>query len=192
MKIGITLTSSLSVGQEYIDITRTICELLAKEGFGIVYGGTEYGMMKELAESYKQAGGVNLTGVMSHQLAKVTKGYKAFDNLDEAVWVDTIGERISIISNKADGLLILPGGYGTLEELGSMIGGKANKLYDKPIVILNYNGFYNHFIEFLDNMSEKNFSKINIRDIVHITESIDDMLNYFNNYSTTAIPDKFV
>lgn len=192
MKIGISLTSSLSVGQEYIDLTRTICELFAKEGFGIVYGGTEYGMMKELAESYKQAGGKDLTGVMSHQLAGVTKGYKAFDNLDQALWVDTIGERISTISHNADGLLILPGGYGTLEELGSMIGGKANKIYDKPIVILNYNGFYDHLIEFLDNMSEKNFSKINIRDIVHVADSMDGVLDYFKNYSTTVIPDKFV
>lgn len=150
MKIGITLTSSLSVGQEYIDLTRSVAELLAKEGFGIVYGGTEYGMMKELAEAYKGAGGADLSGVMSRELEKVTRGYKAFEGLDETVWVETIGERIRGIADRADGFVILPGGYGTLEEFGIILGAKANKMSDKPIILFNYNGFYDNLIGFLD------------------------------------------
>ncbi len=191
MRIGITLTSSISVGQEYIDLTRSIADLLAKENFGIVYGGTEYGMMKELAEAYKLSGGKDLTGVMSRELESVTKGYKAFNDLDETLWVETIGERVRAISDKADGFIILPGGYGTLEEAGIIIGGKVNKLYDKPIVLLNYGGFYNSLISFFDEVNQKNFSKIRIHDIVTICDSEDGVIEYFKSYSKQEIPDKF-
>lgn len=191
MKIGITLTSSLSVGQEYIDLTRSIAELLAKEGFGVVYGGTEYGMMKELAEAYKGAGGTDLSGVMSRELEKVTKGYKAFGGLDETVWVETIGERIRGISDRADGFVILPGGYGTLEEFGIILGAKANKMSDKPIVLLNYKGFYDSLIGFLDEMVSKDFSKIKVSEIVHVIDSVDGLIEYFKNYKSAELPDKF-
>lgn len=192
MKIGITLTSSLSVGQEYIDLTRTVAQTLAREGFGVVYGGTEYGMMAELAISYKEANGKELVGVMSEELKSVTKGYKAFENLDKAIWTNQMGERVRTIIDNSDGFIILPGGYGTLEELMSIIGGKANKIYDKPIVILNYNHYYDTLFAFFDEMQQKQFSKITIRELVHVSETPNDIVNYFNSYFPTVLPDKFV
>jgi len=192
MKIGITLTSSISVDQEYIDLTRSVLSLLARNNFGVVYGGTEYGMMKELAESYKQAGGVELVGVMSRQLERATLNYKVSDKLDSSYWVETIGERISTIAELSDGILILPGGYGTLEEMGVYVGGKANKLFDKPIIIYNHNNFYDAFISFLEEMFSRGFSKIKLSDVVHIVTSEEDIVSYFNTYSKVSLPDKFV
>ncbi|MBP7831986.1 MAG: TIGR00730 family Rossman fold protein [Bacteroides sp.] len=192
MKIGITLTSSLSVGQEYIDLTHNVAEMLARNGFGVVYGGTEYGMMAELAQSYKNAGGNELIGIMSEELKSVTKGYKAFENLDNAIWTNQMGERIRKIIDTSDGYIILPGGYGTLEELMSILGGKANKIYDKPIVLLNHNHYYDKLVAFLDEMQNKEFSKIAIRELAHICETPEDIINYFNTYSQSTLPDKFV
>lgn len=192
MKIGITLTSSLSVGEEYIQLTRDIAQMLARENFGVVYGGTDYGMMQEIANSYKKANGKELIGIMSKELESVTKNYKAFSGLDEAIWTDKIIERIRKINDIADGFIILPGGYGTLEEMMSIIGGKANKLHDKPIVILNYKNFYNDLIKFFDGMFEKQFSKISLKELVYICETTDDIINYFKSYSGTTLPDKFV
>lgn len=192
MKIGITLTSSLSVGQEYIDLTRTVAKVLAHNGFGVVYGGTEYGMMAELAQSYKNAGGNELIGVMSEELKSVTKEYKAFENLDKAIWTNQMGERVRGIIDNSDGFIILPGGYGTLEEMMSIVGGKANKIFDKPIVILNHNHYYDTLIAFFEEMQNKQFSKITIGELVHVCETLDDIVNYFKSYSQTMLPDKFV
>lgn len=192
MKIGITLTSSLHVGQEYIDLSKHISKILAESNFGIVYGGTDYGMMAELANGYKEAGGKDLTGVMSRELEVVTKGYKANEKLDKAIWVEKIGDRIRTVMDNSDGFIILPGGYGTLEEITAIVGGKANKLFDKPIVIVNFKNFYDKFLEFLDEMQQKEFSKIAIRDLVHVVENTEDIINYFNNYSVSVIPDKFL
>ena len=192
MKIGITLTSSLSIGQEYINLTRIVAEILAKNNFSIIYGGTDYGMMGELAEAYKAAGGKELIGIMSKELQGVTKNYKTYSKLDVAIWEDRIIERIGKINDLADGFIILPGGYGTLEEMMSIVSGKANKLHNKPIVILDFNGFYKTFISFMDEMHEKNFSKINVKELVHICESVDDIVDYFKSYKEVPLPDKFV
>lgn len=192
MKLGILLTSSLAVGGEYIELTKLVSNKLAEQKIGIVYGGTEYGMMKELAVGYKNAGGPDLTGVMSRELESVTKNYKVFDGLDSIFWENKIVERTRKISDISDGFIILPGGYGALEEMTSIIGGKVNKLHNKPIVLFNYNNFYDKFLLFLEEMHARSFSKISFADVVYVCDDLDDALNYFKTYSSNIIPDKFV
>lgn len=192
MKIGITLTSSLHVGQEYIDLTHLVAKRLAEARHTVVYGGTAYGMMLELAETYKQAGGNALIGVMSKDLMAVTKGYKAYSSLDEVYTVETMSDRKDKIISSSDAYLILPGGYGTFEEIGDIVGGKVNKLYDKPIAIYNHTGFYDTLINFLDELKNKEFTKIAIADVVFISDSLDDILHYFETYKVSEIADKFV
>lgn len=192
MRIGITLTSSLSVGQEYINLTKSVAERLASDGVGIVYGGTNYGMMSELARTYKSSGGIDLTGVMAKDLMAVTKGYVAFDDLDHVYLEETMNDRKRRIVSESDAFIILPGGYGTFEELGEIIGGKVNKLYDKPIALFNYGGFYNTLLAFLDEMQKKNFSKVPLNDFVFASEDLDEILNYINNYQLKELEDKFV
>ncbi len=192
MNIGITLTSALDVGQEYIDLTEQVAKKLATNGHGIVYGGTAYGMMSTLASAYKAAGGTNLTGVMAKDLMAVTKGYIAFDGLDESFLEDTMENRKHRIVEQSDAFILLPGGYGTFEEIGSIIGGKVNKLYDKPIALFNYNGFYDTLVTFLNEMQSKEFSKIPITELVFISDNLDDILNHFATYQEKELADKFV
>ena len=192
MKIGITLTSSLSVGQEYIDLTEKVAKTLADKNYGIVFGGTDYGMMSTLANAYKDAGGAELIGVMAKDLMAVTKGYIAYDKLDTSFLEETMENRKHRIVEQSDAFIILPGGYGTFEEIGSIIGGKVNKLYDKPIAIFNYDGFYNTLIAFLHEMQEKDFSKIPITDFVFVSDNLDDIINHFETYKQKNLADKFV
>lgn len=192
MNIGITLTSALDVGQEYIDLTETVATRLANDGHGIVYGGTAYGMMSTLASAYKAAGGTKLTGVMAKDLMAVTKGYIAYENLDWSYLEDTMENRKHRIVEQSDAFIILPGGYGTFEEIGSIIGGKVNKLYDKPIALYNYNGFYDTLIAFLNEMQSKAFSKIPITEFVYISDNLDDILTHFATYQPKELVDKFV
>lgn len=192
MKIGITLTSSLSVGQAYIDLTEKVAKTLADKNYGIVFGGTDYGMMSTLANAYKDAGGAELIGVMAKDLMAVTKGYVAYDKLDTSFLEETMENRKHRIVEQSDAFIILPGGYGTFEEIGSIIGGKVNKLYDKPIAIFNYDGFYNTLIVFLHEMQEKDFSNIPITDFVFVSDNINDIINHFETYKQKNLADKFV
>lgn len=192
MKIGTTLTSSLQVGQEYIDLTRQVAERLANDGHGIVYGGTAYGMMLELASSYKQAGGKELIGVMSKDLMMVTKGYKAYEGLDEAYIEDSYSQRKDKIFSTADAVLVLPGGYGTFDEFIAVASAKVNKLIDMPIAIYNHGGFYDTFIKFCQELKDKEFSKIGIEEVVFVSDNLDDIMQYFENYKSAELADKFV
>jgi len=191
MKIGITLTSSLEVGQEYIELTALVASSLAEQGMGIVYGGTAYGMMLTLAESYKEAGGVSLTGVMAKDLMRVTKDYVAYTQLDTTFLEETMEDRKRRIIEQSDAFLILPGGYGTLEEIGSIIGGRVNKLFDKPIAFYNHQHFYDTFFEFLDEIYSKRFSRISAQEFVYKANTLADILNYFQQYQKQELVDKF-
>lgn len=192
MKIAITLTSSLNVGSDYIDLTRQVATKLATEGFGIVYGGTAYGMMLELANSYRDAGGKTLVGVLARDLISVTKAYEIYPHLTETFTFDTYGERKDKITNYSDGMLILPGGYGTIDEMVTIVSAKANKLIDKPIAVYNYKGYYNTFEKFFNELEEKKFSKIRFGELVFVSEDLNEILAYFRSYSSAALPDKFV
>jgi uncharacterized protein (TIGR00730 family) len=149
-------------------------------------------MMATLAQSYKSAGGKNLTGIMAKDLMAVTKGYVAFDNLDHSYLEDTMESRKHRIIEQSDAFMILPGGYGTFEEIGSIVGGKVNKLYDKPIAIYNYGGFYDTLLVFLSEMQQKSFSKIPISEFVFVSDNIDDIFNHFETYQLKELGDKFV
>lgn len=182
----------MHVGEEYIELTKETAKTLAMNNYGIVFGGTDYGMMSVLASTYKENGGKDLVGVMAKDLANVTKGYKPFPTLDESIWCNTMYERKATIAEKSDGFIILPGGYGTVEELGDFFGGKVNKLYDKPIAIYNYRSYYDGLISFFDELHQKEFSKVKFGDIVHITDCLDSILKYFSEYTSNEVADKFV
>lgn len=192
MKIGITLTSSLDIGQKYIDLTELVAKTLAQRGHGIVYGGTSYGMMKKLAEVYKSNGGSSLCGVIAEDLMAVTKNYEKYDHLDEEYTVATIEDRKKKIVELSDAYLILPGGYGTFEEIGSIIGGQANKLYSKPIAFYNFEGFYDALFNFLNEMHQKSFSRIAPHEVFFSSDNLDDILHFYQNFSAKDLTDKFV
>jgi uncharacterized protein (TIGR00730 family) len=182
----------MHVGDEYIELTRKVAERFAAEKFGVVYGGTSYGMMKELAESYKTAGGNDLVGVMAEDLIQVTKGYEAYENLDERHIEPTMEMRKYRIAQLSDGFIVLPGGYGSFEELGSFLGGNINKLYSKPVVLYNYGRFYDRLIAFFDEMVEKKFSKINLREAAFVTDNLNEAVKFFKEYQQKELVDKFV
>lgn len=192
MRIGITLTSSLDVDPKYIHLTNTVASAIASKHHGIVYGGTAYGMMSKLAESYIGAGGNDLCGVMSKELMAVTKNYQKFQGLHVEHLVETMEERKNKIITLSDAYLILPGGYGTFEEIGSIIGGQANKLYAKPIAFYNFEGYYTTLFQFLEEMVTKRFSRISPKELFFSSDNLEDIFSYFEGYSKKELKDKFV
>ncbi len=192
MNIGITLTSSLEVAPKYLELTEHVAKTLANQGHGIVYGGTSYGMMKKLAEAYQAAGGKNLIGVMAQDLMAVTKNYEKFDRLDHEYVVPTMEDRKKKIISLSDAYIILPGGYGTFEEIGSIVGGQVNKLYNKPIAFYNFEGFYDQLFAFLKEMFQLQFSKISPDELFFKSNNLDEILSFFSNYQQKNLQDKFV
>lgn len=192
MRIGITLTSSLDVDQKYIDLTKQVASAIARKGHGIVYGGTAYGMMLRLAKSYKNAGGTDLCGVMAKDLIAVTKNYEKYSQLDEEFLVDSMEDRKRKIISLSDAYIILPGGYGTFEEIASIIVGQANKLYSKPIAFYNFEGYYNTLFTFLNEIFKEKFSRIAPDQLYFSSDKLNNIFEFFESYSKKELTDKFV
>lgn len=191
-RVWITLTSSLYVDKKYIDLTHEVASKIAERKLGIIYWWTAYWMMLELANSYKNSWGTDLVGIMAEDLMESTKWYIAFNELDEKYIVPTMEDRKKLIVQKSDWFLILPGWYGTIEEIGTIIWGRVNKLFDKPIAIFNLDGFYDELLSFLSMIKKDKFSKIDYKDICFVSDNMKDILNYLENYKKTELSDKFI
>jgi uncharacterized protein (TIGR00730 family) len=120
--------------------------VLAERGLGLIYGGAKVGLMGAVADAALAAGG-HVIGVIPHVL--VDKEV-AHEGVTELHVTDTMHTRKAMMMEKADAFFILPGGYGTFEELFEVLAWQTLKIHAKPIVLLNIAGFYDTMLEFLD------------------------------------------
>jgi uncharacterized protein (TIGR00730 family) len=120
--------------------------VLASQGLGLIYGGAKVGLMGAVADAALAAGG-HVVGVIPHVL--VDKEV-AHEGVTELHVTDTMHTRKAMMMEKADAFFILPGGYGTFEELFEVLAWRTLKIHAKPIVLLNIAGFYDGMLTFLD------------------------------------------
>jgi uncharacterized protein (TIGR00730 family) len=147
MKVCVYCASSPKVDRIYFQATERLAKEFVKEKVEVVYGGGAYGLMGQLADTVLANGG-KIKGIMPKFMDDVEWGHKG---VLDFVYTDTMHERKAKFLEEVDGLVALPGGSGTLEELLEAITLKRLGLFTKPIVILNTNGYY----EPLERMLEK-------------------------------------
>ena len=131
---------------EYRAAAEELGRTLAERGIGLIYGGAKIGLMGAVADATLAAGGY-VVGVIPHVL--VDKEI-AHDGLSELHVVDTMHTRKRLIGEKSDAFLVLPGGFGTFEELFEVLAWQSLNLHAKPVVLLNICGFYDTMLAFLD------------------------------------------
>ncbi|HFK5535031.1 TPA: TIGR00730 family Rossman fold protein [Elizabethkingia anophelis] len=158
-------------------------ELLAKQNIGLVYGGANVGLMGAVANGVIENGGEAI-GVLPYFL----KGKEiAHQNLTELILVDTMHERKAKMNELSDGVITLPGGFGTLEELFEMITWAQLGLHQKPIGVLNINGFYTELLAFVQTMVSKGFLKEINKEMLLTSDSTDELLNMMKNYKAPEV-----
>ena len=156
----------------YIDEARELGVTLAAKGIGLVYGGAKIGLMGAVADAVMNAGG-KVTGVLPGFLQKREV---AHEGLTELIIVESMHERKLRMHELSDGIIALPGGYGTLEELFEMLTWSQLGLHSKPIGILNTAGFYDGLIAFIDHMLTNGFLSPANRQMLLIGTSVQDLL----------------
>jgi uncharacterized protein (TIGR00730 family) len=129
--------------------------LLAEQGRGLVYGGGSVGLMGVVADAVL-AGGGEVIGVIPRKLVELEKEHRGVTKLIET---DTMHERKRLMMEHADGFLVLPGGYGTLEELFEVIAWLQLGFHQKPVGLLNVAGFYDALLVQLDHMATSGLLK---------------------------------
>lgn len=138
---------------QFVQDAANLGELLAKNGFDIVYGGASIGMMGALAD-HAIANGGRVTGVIPEVLVAWERQHKG---LSELIVTEDMHIRKKTMYEMCSAAIILPGGYGTLDELFEMLTWNQLSIHDKKIYILNTAGFYDHLILHMESLEAKGF-----------------------------------
>jgi len=182
-RITVFCGSSFGTEAVYEKQAYELGETLAKQNIGLVYGGANVGLMGTVANGVIDNNGEAI-GVLPHFL----KGKEiAHESLTELILVDTMHERKAKMNELSDGVITLPGGFGTLEEIFEMLTWAQLGLHQKPIGILNINGFYNELLAFVQTMVSKGFLKDINQEMLLTSDSIDKLLDMMKNYKAPEV-----
>ena len=156
----------------YIDTASSFGAELGRHGVHLVYGGGKSGLMGCVADSVLEAGG-KVTGIIPNYLKDRELAHQ---NLTRLEIVHSMHERKRRMFELADGIVSLPGGVGTLEEVLEIITWKQLGMHNKPIIFLNINGYWDHFNDLILNTILHGFAKTRTKDlyrmVAHPTEII--------------------
>jgi hypothetical protein len=146
--------------------------ILAKENIDIVYGGGSTGLMGRLADGALSEKG-HVRGIIPQFMQNLEWGHKGITILEE---VEDMHTRKFLMLRKSDGIVALPGGCGTLEELLEAITWKRLGLAHQPIVIVNIDGFYDPLITMLERTVDEQFMRPEHLNMWHVVNSVEEVL----------------
>jgi uncharacterized protein (TIGR00730 family) len=159
-------------------------ETLAKREIALVYGAAKIGIMGKVAK-----GALNHKGKVIGVIPEFLKKKEVVHlGLHELITTDNMHERKLKIHELSDGFIALPGGFGTFEELFEIITWAQLGLHQKPIGLLNSNGFYDDLIKMLETMTVKGFLKMDNLELLIIDNSIDSLLDKMANFKPIQVP----
>ena len=153
----------------------------AKDNIRLVYGAGSVGLMGVVADAVLANGG-KVTGVIPDFLVKMEVGHKG---LSEIHVVESMHERKALMEKLCDGVITLPGGYGSIDELFEILTWAQLGLHQKPIGILNVNGFYDFLLRQLEVMVQEGFLKQESLDLLLISDNIEDLLQQMATFKPT-------
>lgn len=174
MKYICVFCSALDVGPIYQEAAESFGKLLASHGYGLVWGGSNTGLMKTVADSVEADGGA-LYGVSVEVLKDVAR-----KGAQEMIVASDLNERKKLMREKADAFVALVGGTGTLDELSELIEQKILGYHDKPIVIVNTNNFYHGLLSQYETMRKEGFLKEDLQEVFVVVDSPQDAMLYLH------------
>jgi uncharacterized protein (TIGR00730 family) len=177
-RIVVFCGSSAGHDPVYLQQATLLGAALAKRGITLVYGGAKVGLMGAVADGALNAGG-EVTGVLPHFLQQKEL---AHTGLTDLILVDTMHERKTKMNELSDGVIALPGGFGTMEELFEMLTWGQLGLHKKPVGLLNVNGFYDALQLLSQTMTLQGFLTPENRDMLLCSNDINDLLAQMESY----------
>ena len=165
--------ASNNVDKKFLDIGAEFGKILANREITLVYGGGDCGVMGAVANSTMREGG-RAIGVFPRSLRNIENEHKS---LTEITIVDTMHERKQNMFDRSDAFVVFPGGFGTMDEMFEILTWKQLKLHDKPVVIFNYQGYWNPLIALMKNIIETKFAKIEVATYYHVVTELEQIID---------------
>lgn len=162
------------VGQDaaYKESAIKFSQLMVQHQLDLVYGAGKVGIMGVIANEVLQLGG-KVYGYIPHFLKDMEVAHLG---LTELVEVETMHHRKALMAEKADAFVALPGGMGTMDELCEIITWAQLQLHNKPIGVLNVNGYYDHLIALIDHMVKEGFVQPQHRALILVSDNEEDLI----------------
>ena len=170
--------SSVGKNPIYNDVATELGEKMASNNIRLIYGGGGFGLMGNVADAVLRNGG-EVTGVIPNFLADLEVAHKT---LTEIHFVETMHERKFKMVQLSKGVIALPGGYGTLDELFEILAWRQLKLYDGPVGIINTNGYYDLMLQQLDRMVSDGFLRAENRELLLVANSVSEILEMMSRF----------
>lgn len=174
MNIVVFCASADKIEQDYREAAQRLGKGIAMRSWHLIYGGTNCGLMRIVAEATLAEGG-KVTGIIPRCIE--ARGVAA-TNVTELVLAEDMKERKQLMREQADAFIALPGGWGTLEEVAEVITLKQLGLQRKPIVFVNTGGFYDAFWSFMEQIAGKGFISDAYRGVYKVVPTPEEALEY--------------
>jgi hypothetical protein len=173
---------------EYTQAARNLGRLMGEMGITLVYGGSNIGLMRAIADACMESGG-NVIGVMPHGLIEREVAYRELKNF---FVVETMSERKEKMAELSDAFIAMPGGIGTLDEIFEAMSWNQLEIMDKPVALLNTEGFYNDLIRFLDHTTSQKFVRPEHRNNLLVHEDPAVLLQFILEHKNQKVDSKWI
>jgi uncharacterized protein (TIGR00730 family) len=177
--ICVYCSASNSVKDLYKDAAKQVGAVIAQNGKTLVYGGGDSGLMGISADSALEHGG-KVIGVITHYLENLEVRH---DGITESHSVPTMHTRKTMMVDKSDAFIIMPGSLGTLDELAEICLWKQLSMHTKPIIILNMDGFWDGFLMQIDRMTQERCMPEDHKNAVISVNSVEEIIPALKNYN---------
>ena len=164
--------SAADLDERYTGPAREFGTMIGARDHTLVWGGSDSGLMKVVADGVHESGG-RLVGISVELFRDVAR-----ERADEMVFTKDLAERKALLLERADAIVVMAGGLGTLDEATDILEHRKNGLHDKPVVLLNTEGFYDGLTMQLRRMEDEGFLRRPVAELVYITDDGADALDY--------------
>ncbi len=182
-RICVFCGSSMGNKKEYSIAANRVGKYFVENNIELVYGGADVGLMKIIADVVLK-GGKNVIGVMPHLLIEKEVEHKGITQL---IAVDTMAERKEKLIEISDGFIAMPGGIGTLDELVEVLIMNQLRISDKPIGILNIEGYFDSLLQFFSDAVSSGFVRKEHEDNLIVSDNIEELVEKMNAYKPVVM-----
>jgi TIGR00730 family protein len=165
--------SSSRVADVYKDAAHALGEGLARRDIQLVYGGGRVGLMGIMADAALAAGG-SVVGIIPEHIRSAEVEHTG---LTELLVVDSMHTRKRLMVDRSDAFVVLPGGFGTMDEAFEILTWKQLRLHDKPIVIVDVDGYWRPLLSLVDHMVAQGFARTSHRALFSVVDEVDDVFD---------------
>ncbi len=168
--IAVFCGSKAGVNPIFVEHATALGALLASKNIQLIYGGGNKGLMGAVANGALSKNG-KVTGIIPKALAEFEHQH---EGLTELTVVDTMHIRKQLLYEKCDAAIILPGGYGTLDEVFEMLTWNQLSLHHRPIFFMNSGGFYTHLLAHIEVMEQEGLLYGKPTDLITVVEEVNE------------------